>query len=229
MFRSSRTSLFAVMTVVMLLLLAACGDDDEPIAAGGGTVAETEPGDQSSDDAESDTTTTSTEPESTTTTTEPEPEPTGGEACLVGTWLVDNDHWGEMFEAFARAEGGEGFQVIGVTGVGSTEFRADGTTETIYDEWTITATVASAPGEMSIIRTGVDQGTWTAEGDHLTMVDTDVTSVVRTTMGGMELPTGGGGSTYDASLLEGSATYECSGDRLSVTMEGATAVLNRVG
>lgn len=82
---------------------------------------------------------------------------------------------------------------------------------------------------MTITRDGVDQAAWSTEGANLAMVDTEVNSVVTTSMGGMVLPGGGGGDTHDPSLIAGDATFDCTGDTLNVVIDGVTLVMHRVG
>lgn len=213
----------AFVALLALLVPAACGDDSAETSSSAAEAGADSDGGANGDNGD-DTTTTEAP---TTTTTETAP-PATGEACLIGKWQVDNDQWGQMFQAFADAEAGEGFQVLGVTGVGTTEFRADGTTETVYDEWTITAAMEGAPGDMAIVRTGVDHGTWSTDGGNVKLVETEITSGVTVSMGGMVLP-GGADVSHDPELIADDAAFDCRGDVLSITVDGASWAMHRVG
>lgn len=231
-----RTPLHRLVAVLAAttLLLAACGDDDDDgaaVGAGNGEATEVDSGEGASDETdpedEDDVTTTEAE---TTTTTEAEPEVASGAECVVGTWQNDNEAWGEAFQAMIPADAP--MELESVTGAVIIEFRADGTSTTTYDEWTISTRVIQPEGSGTITRNGVDHGTYEAGDDgSMSASDTEVNSVVDTsfTMGGqtMDMP---GIEGEEAEVLGGAGTYECEGDRMRITVEGDGEVwMDRIG
>lgn len=141
-----------------------------------------------------------------------------GEACLYGNWYLDN----ESFRALLETAGGT---VIDVTGSSVLTYREDGTTTTLYDEWT---TKVEQDGSVTtMVRNGEDSGTYeVAGGDTLTMTETDANSVLEMTMkaDGQQAVT----MTVDpesSPLSQG--TFTCEGDTLTVVVDGQASILYR--
>lgn len=229
--RSSRLGrLLAALFTATLLLLAACGDDDGTAASGGDSNGADEGGDDgetSGEDEESDDSTTTTAAD--TTTTEAEPDVAAGAECLIGTWTVDNDAWGESFQSMIPAD--TPMQLEGIGGTVRVEFGADGTVANTYEDWTINAAVTQPAGTMTITRAGVDTGTYTAGDDgsfSMTGGESGSTVSAEMNVGGqvMSMPSTDGLQT---NVMGGAGTYECEGDRMSIDTVDATIWLDRVG
>ena len=222
-------SLVAVLAA-LVLLLAACGnDDDDPAAVGAGngngngTNGEVEDDDGDEPD---DTTTTTAEP----TTTTAEPEVTSGAECLIGTWQLDNDEWAAAFQQMIPPDAPMGDATV--SGRVQIEFRADGASTSIYEDWTIHSEVTQpAPGEMTITRDGDDHGTYTAGDDgsiSYTPTETNSTVDVHSVIGGqaMDMP---GIEGEQTDVIGEAGSYTCEGDRLNIDVDGASVWFDRVG
>lgn len=222
---------FVAVLAALLLLLAACGnDDDDTAAVGAGNGDETngEVDDNGADEEPDDTTTTTAE--ETTTTTEAEPDVGTGAECLIGTWQLDNDAWAAAFQQMVPPDAPMGDTAV--SGRVQIEFRADGTSTSIYEDWTIHSEVTQpAPGEMTITRDGDDHGTYTAGDDgsiSYTGTETNSTVDVTSVIGGqtMAMP----GIEGDQTDVIGEAgSYTCEVDRLSIEVDGVTVWFDRVG
>lgn len=218
---------FIAALAALTMLLAACGNDDDPAAVGAGDDGTSEAGtddDSDTDDEDTeDTTSTTAEPMTTTTT---EPEVASGAECVVGTWVADNDAFAETMSSMAEGQ----MTIESVTGPITIEFGADGSVTTTYDQWTINAVMTNPSGEATIVRDGVDTGTYTAGDDgsfSMTEVDSNSTVEATATVGGqtMTMPSVEGMQT---DVMGGAGTFECEGDRMGVQVEGGTAWMDRV-
>ena len=228
-FTRHHRSLVAILAA-LLLLLAACGNDDDSAAVGAGngngddTNGEVE--DDAEDDESDDTTTTTAEPTTTTT----EPEVTSGAECLIGTWQLDNEEWAAAFQQMIPPDAPMGDATV--TGRLTIEFRGDGTSTSIYDDWTIRSEVTQpAPGEVTITRDGDDHGTYTAGDDgsiSYTPTETNTTVDVTSVVGGqtMAMP---GIEGEQTDVIGGAGSFTCEGDRMSIAVDGATVWFDRVG
>ncbi|MDZ7678663.1 MAG: hypothetical protein U5K29_08925 [Acidimicrobiales bacterium] len=219
---------FIAVLAALMMLLAACGNDDDPAAVGAGddgtSEADTDDAPDTDDDEDTDDTTTTTAEPTTTTT---EPEVASGAECVIGTWVSDNDAFAETMESMAEGQ----MTVESVTGPVTIELRADGSVTTTYDQWTINAVMTNPSGEATIVRDGVDHGTYTAGDDgsfSMTEVESNSTVEATATVGGqtMTMPPVEGMQT---DLMGGAGTFECEGDRMSIQVEGGTAWMDRVG
>lgn len=226
--RHRKLFLTALIALLALFVPVACGDDDSDAVgqgAGSESGADDEGGEVEPDEAD---TTTTTDATTTTTTTQP-PRRSGAE-CVIGTWQNDNEAWGETFMAIVPADAP--VELESVTGTTTIDFRTDGTSTTVYEDWTISMRVTQPEGSGTITRNGVDHGTYQAGDDgSLTVTDTEVNSVVDTafTIGGqtMAMP---GIQGEEAQVIGGAGTYDCDGDRMSISVEGQGMVwMDRVG
>jgi ABC-type Na+ efflux pump permease subunit len=114
--------------------------------------------------------------------------------------------------------------VTDVTGSMMLTLRADGSTDTYYEDWTYTFTVSSAT--VTIAKDGTDSGTYVVADDGgVDLTDTDLASTTdaRMTISGNEV----------AQVVEPQpsvfslATLACSGDELTATVGSQVATLHR--
>jgi hypothetical protein len=114
--------------------------------------------------------------------------------------------------------------VTDVTGSMMLTLRADGSTDTYYEDWTYTFTVSSAT--VTIVKDGTDSGTYVVADDGgVDLTDTDLASTTdaRMTISGNEV----------AQVVEPQpsvfslATLACSGDELTATVGSQVATLHR--
>ena len=190
---------------LLVLGLAACSVDDEEAtqsgSAGGNSSSsptspesdsDTEPSDKDSEDAAQ----------------------AAGIACLVGTWVVDNKHFGALLQGVAGAT-----NVADPTGEVLITFAADGQYSVTYNAWTVQ--ISQEGMTVDLVRDGTDNGTYQAEVDgHITTSETDMGSV-----SSMAIQGGSHSMTGEPSTTAG--TFTCQGDGLEVTAEGATSVMTR--
>lgn len=153
-------------------------------------------------------------------TSEPTPEAkpvlTGPE-CLVGTWLADNETFGEGFMATAQSHGGTGSVPTGSVVV---TYGADGKTTTRYSKWTIKGTPKDGPTG-TVIREGTDTGKYeaTEQGD-ITLTDVTMKSVI--TVKGPS-----GSMKIDAIPQTIKGKFVCEGDEMAVDSAGGEALFFR--
>lgn len=98
--------------------------------------------------------------------------------CLHGTWQADN----EFFLASIREFGDE---VTDVSGVVEVHFAQAGTLTTHYREWRITATTEGVTA--TILREGVDEGTFEVNDRMIDLADTQIGSRITLSGEGMEM------------------------------------------
>lgn len=208
------------LTLGAALLLSGCSSSIDPEASeqaavtgggpGGGSTEAGRPADDAADaDGEADA---EAEP------AEPATEALAGAACLTGSWVVDNEHFGELMSSVS------GSAVDDIEGVTTVTFRDDGTTTTHYDEWQHTITMDSAT--VTIVKDGEDSGVYeVAEDGSMTLTDTDLgaTTTSQMTMGGQTVAH----QAPPQPSVFSRATFRCEGDALTVTAEGATTILHR--
>ncbi len=141
-----------------------------------------------------------------------------GKDCLPGDWDLDNEKTAALFQQMA------GGLVDNVRGAVTLTLRADGTATTNYQNWTHTVTIEG--GRSEVERHGIDHGAWSAASDgHMAMEDTEVGSIttVTVTAGGRNIRTA---ITPEASIFA-QGNFTCSGNDLTIAVEGTPAVLFR--
>lgn len=140
-------------------------------------------------------------------------------ACLVGEWLVDNEHMGAFFKRMAAQAGTDGGTVSNPSGDVILNFTADAQYAVTYHEWTMQMTQDGST--ITVQRDGTDRGTYTATDDGaLTQNDTQMGSTVTITtpMGGFEV---------DGTPASTSSQYACDNTTLNVTNDGETFIAHR--
>lgn len=202
------------LTALLAITLTGCfGDDDtgaepsvsptpeEIVAAGGGaddaTSEETQP-----QDAEPEA-----EPEPA-----PEPLPLAGAECLHGTWDADNDSFLSRMQEF-----GDG--VESVEGRVTLEFGQDGSLTTDYQDWLIT--MSAEGGTVTVHRSGIDRGTFSATDDTLTLADDQLASTITVNAGGMIMSVDPVAAYYDA------VPYTCDPSEALIESTDGTLLLTR--
>lgn len=208
--------------LLFALTLAACGGDDAAT-----TTAAGEPPATTQTTAPATTTT-----EAATTTTE---APTTTQAvatsdCLVGSWELDSESF--IQQVFAGTD--TGFEELGeVTvshGGGSfvVDMSEDGTYIGTRDEWKIR--IESEEGAFVNMLDGTETGTWSVDGDTLTISSdvSDITVSFAAEVDGVlqELPFGGTQTTQTRAFT-GSGGFSCSDDSFEATFDGFTSVFSR--
>lgn len=198
--------------MIVVLLLAACGGGEAETA----TTTALEP---TTTAAETTTTaaptTTTTEATTTTTTTVPQPS---AEDCLVGTWELDS----EAFVDSLMATMGTDLPGEITSGGGSyiVEMDADGSITSTRDEWRYL--IESTEGTLAVQLDGTETGTYTTDGDTITISitggETSVTTGLLVDGELQELPFGPT-QTFDAEPLEGAGTFDCAADTLTMTIQ----------
>jgi Zn-dependent metalloprotease len=146
-------------------------------------------------------------------------------ACeLVATWRLRDQEYLDQLAVLAEGNAGD-FEYV--SGEYRVDLRPDGTYVGIRDEWTIR--VISEEGNLVFSIDGEDPGTWEADAEVLTLVDSG-TGIAQISMwlevGGQLVPLPfGGEATVGSEPFSGSGTYTCVGDVLTVTIELETGPL----
>jgi hypothetical protein len=205
------------LVLTMALLAAACSGGD--------------------DGAESSTTTTTAAPTSaeSTTTTAARTTTTAaaarqeGAECLIGQWELDSQlFFDSLFETFGGELGMEDAAFEHVSGTYRVSMTGEGGYTGTRDEWTFRFSIPE--GGFQTIIDGTDAGSYTVDGDQLTISDvvseTDVSFFAEADGEMFEVPSGPG---VPSDALGGQSTFTCSGDALTVENEGIVAPFVRIG
>lgn len=212
-----------------VLIVAACGGSSdsttttEPAAAAGAT-----------ETTVAQTTTTTAPP---TTTVPPTTTTTGAvlaaSDCLVGSWELDSAAFIEQIFSVAAQEE-TGFEELGEVEVshgGGTfivAMNADGTYVGDRDNWQIR--ISADEGTFINTLDGQETGTWSAQGDQLTV--TSESSTIEISFAAeidgelQELPFGAP-QTVASQELGGTGPFTCSDDTLEVTFGGGASTFAR--
>ena len=132
--------------------------------------------------------------------------------CLVGTWLADND----FFLSFIREFGDE---VKSITGEVFVTYGPDGTHETEYSDWEITA--ESEGITVVIRREGTDTGEYSATPSALTFGDTTMGSTITLSGEGFNMSVEPEPSTHS------SLPYTCDSSTLILTTPETDVTMTR--
>lgn len=216
--KSRLSLLFAVCLVV-----AACNGDssDTTTTLDAEETTTSSAGETSTTDA--DITTTTTDTAETTTTA----GATGGDNCLVGSWVLDDQAFFD--QVFAEMDEETGFgDVTSVSGSFITTLSANGSVEAVRDDWGFS--VETEEGTFNIVINGTQTGTWETEGSTLALTldegsgfDVEASIVVD----GEEVVLPSAPEDVPSEALSSSSEFSCSGDDLSVTSEGITSEFDR--
>lgn len=216
--KSRLSLLFAVCLVV-----AACNGD------GSGTTtldAEETTGSSAGETSTTgaDITTTTNDTAETTTTA----GATGGDNCLVGSWVLDDQAFFDQVFAETDEETTGFGDVTSVSGSFITTLSADGSVEAVRDDWGFS--VETEDGTFNIVINGTQTGAWETEGSTLALsldegsgFDVQASIVVD----GEETVLPSAPEDFPSEALSSSSEFSCSGDDLSVTSEGITSEFDR--
>ncbi len=210
------------ITFVLGLLVTACGGDTAD------TTTTTVSGESTTTVAETTTTgadTTTTIGETTTTLGS---TGGGGEDCVVGEWVLDDQAFFDaVFAEFAEEEEFEEFS-INEDGEFRVTLNSNGSVSAARNDWGFS--ISTTEGTFNIVVNGEQTGTWEVNGSMLALnldggSGFDVKTTVEVDGQLIDLPT----SPVDVPTesLSSSSDFECDGNTLSVTAEGITSNFNR--
>lgn len=207
----------------LVLIATACGGDTTPTTNAATPTATTV---ASTDTTSAETTSTTAAPETTTTTAA---AVTTSDDCLVGAWELDSAAFLETVFAEAADEAGDDFTATHGGGSYVVTLFDDGTFDGKRDNWQMR--FGSSDGVFVTTLNGSEEGTWSTDGDTIA-ISTDVSDVAVTQaleVDGelQELPFGGTAQTVRTDAFEGEGTFTCDSERMTVTFEGVTSILNR--
>lgn len=207
------------LTVVLVsLIAAACGgttSDTTTTTAAGETTT-----------TEGQETTSSSAPSTTSTSV---PAATGGDAdCLEGDWVLDNEAFvSQVFTDVGGEEGGFG-EASPAGGDLGVSFDDDGSFAVTRDDWGFV--VESEEGAFKILISGDQTGTWSVDGDVLTIsLDEGPPPEVTTSLivDGQEVQMPQSPIEVPAEAFSSSSTFGCDGDTFSVSTDEFTSTFNR--
>lgn len=206
------------------LVLSGCGDKEDEAATGvssdpvSSTTPEATPEASVSASSEPNSATPGTSAAPSEEGDHPAGDPVALADCLPGNWYANSTEFAALMLGDTQN------LVTDVTGSMMITFRADGSTDTHYDDWTYTFTVDTAT--VTIAKDGVDSGTYVVADDGgVNLTDTDIaaTTEARMTIAGNEVIEVVDPQPSVFSL----ATFECSGDSLTASVGSQTATLGR--
>lgn len=137
-----------------------------------------------------------------------------GPECLIGQWTADPTFFASQFAETGAEKVEIGGEVI-------VSFNADGTMSTDYQDMTVT--FVSDDEETTIVRRGVDSGTYVATDSKISIEDTTIESELTLSMMGTENVMPGAG--YDIVDWD----YTCVGDQSTMTGPDSSILLIRRG
>lgn len=208
------------VTIVLVgLVAAACGGTT------GDTTTTTEAPEETTTTGGQEIT-TSSEPSTTTTSA---PGATGGTAgCLEGDWVLDNEALIEqIFADMLDEEAGLG-EVSPAGGDLGVTFDDNGTVAISRDDWGFV--IESEDGAFKILISGDQTGTWSVDGNELSIsLDEGPPPDVTTSLivDGQEVPLSQSPVDVPSEAFSSSSAFSCSGDTFSVTADEFTSTFNR--
>lgn len=219
------------MVLAVLILAAACSSSEDGASD---TTTTTAAATTESSDATAAVETTTTTSTTTTTTTEAVAQAAASGECVVGTWEQRAQEFIDAIaETFVAVDDPllEGATLEFVEGSYQVEFGADGSMLSVRDDWTMQITTSE--GGLRTVLEGEESGTYSVEGDVMT-IDLGQSTVEVSqflVLGDAVTPVPGGATTsVDVEGLSGSGTFTCDDGVLAVQVEGGVpANFDRVG
>lgn len=204
-----------VLAIVLALSLAACGGET------GDTTTTTVDGATTTTRAAATTTEQVTTTTQAATTTTAGATGQGGDDCVVGQWELDSEAFMENLTAAFEGEPDlENVTVEFVEGTYSVDLQQDGSFEGGRDGWSFQ--MVTSEGTIRITVDSTEQGTWSSSGSVLTVNQVDSTfdfvaqAIVDDQV--IDLPAGAA-PTVDSNAIASSSSYDCTAERLTLTME----------
>jgi hypothetical protein len=145
--------------------------------------------------------------------------------CLVGTWRIRSQEFFDGLSASVAELGAITFR----SGEYRIVIREDGSFSGIRDAWTFA--VSAPEGNVVVTITAEDGGTWSASDTTLTVNDIAGPSTVTGGIeaGGQFIPLPGGAVQVPPGAgVSGSGPFTCSGDVLTVEVNGFTTTMDRI-
>lgn len=156
-------------------------------------------------------------------------------ACdLVGTWDLRDDEFASNINEMVEESTPGSFEYV--SGDHLLTLNADGTMETVRDEWSLRVSDTEM-GSLRITMDAADSGMWSATADTITTTvddsSADVSMALEQDGELVELP-GVGDQTVEVPGTTGSGTYTCDGDVLTINLTegdaaGFATTFDRVG
>jgi len=193
--------------VAVVAGVAIVNGDDNPTVSPAPTVQETvEPKASTTAVASTDTT------NSMVTTVPSSVAALVGPACSVGSWIADNESFGQRFLALA----GDTVSDVSVTGEVRVDIAADGAVTTTFTDFVVSAQMPGA-GTTEMSETGTESSTITFEdGGSYSVVVGTIASTQVLSSGGVVYLSG----LSPTPVFESGSTYTCVGDELVMTLPG---------
>lgn len=142
-----------------------------------------------------------------------------GADCFPGNWTVDNTGMQNYMESLS------GGAKVTTTGRVLLTYNLDGSAQTNYDHWT--NTIVMSEGSSVVERHGVDQGSYTASNNGtFTISDNTIGSVTKVSVSGPSGQIVSMAVDPEPSVLD-EGTYTCSGDTLTMMVDGYNLVSHR--
>lgn len=209
-----------ITVVLVSLIAAACGGTT------GDTTTTTEAAEETTTTADSQETTSSSSPSTTTTSA---PEATGGSAnCLEGDWVLDNEAFiDQIFADLGGEEAGFG-EASPAGGDLGVSFEGNGKMTISRDDWGFV--IESEDGSFKILISGDQTGTWSVDGDELSVsLDEGPPPDVTTSLivDGQEVQMPQSPIEVPSEAFSASSTFSCNGDTFSVATEEFTSTFIR--
>lgn len=200
-------TLGTLLTTGLVLGLSACGSDELKESAD--SVGQS--GGSPSSSAATPAPTTSADADDSDASATPA-------GCLVGTWLMDNKHFGALLKGAADSAGASGTMTT-PTGKALVTFAVGGKYNTSYED--LTMKFSQDGMTIDLVRKGTDKGTYRASDDGtLTFTETTMNSTAT-------MRTAAGSHSIKSEPSSTTGKFACQGKVLKVTAEGATSILNR--
>lgn len=217
-------SRLSLLFVVCLVVAACNGDSSDTTTTLDSEETATSPAAETSTTGSEGTTTTSAGTAETTTTA----GASGGDDCLVGSWVLDDQAFFDQVFASVDEEAAGFGEVTSVSGAFTTTFDSDGSLEAVREDWGFS--VATEDGTFNIVINGTQTGTWETDGSSLllTLDEGDAFDVeASVVVDGEEIALPSAPMDVPSEALASSSEFSCNGDELSVTSEGVTSEFDR--